>query len=205
MSRVAKIYDQISRDYALKRHRPDEKMKLGAKYLYPGMRILDLGCGPGRFYELMPAACQYIGLDFSRGLLAIARRDYPQASFVYGDMSDEKVWRKLGQFDAIFSFASFHHLLNQLVQIKTLKLCYQHLKDKGLLMIVVWNLLNDKKKRIIKPWKLSDGQKVIKTFYRSYYAFTPEELRNLTLKSGFQVKKIFFLNHQKELALIAQR
>ena len=37
------------------------------------LRVLDLGCGNGRFQELLPAAAEYLGVDFSRPLLDQAR------------------------------------------------------------------------------------------------------------------------------------
>jgi putative AdoMet-dependent methyltransferase len=205
MNKISDIYDQIASDYAHKRHQPSEKMKLAIPYLKSGMKILDLGCGPGQFYGLMPSGCQYVGLDFSKKLLAIAQSRYPQTQFIFGDMTNEKVWTKLGKFDQIFSLASFHHLMTQKQQEKVLKFCFQALKPKGLLMIVVWNLFSSSQKKVIKPWKLSDGQKVIKTVYRPYYAFTSEELKNLVQKAGFKVKKSFFVANHKEFGLVATR
>jgi len=218
--KLQKDYDLISADYALKRRYLDEKMRQMAKYLQPGTRVLDLGCGNGRFFALVPQGCQYLGLDFSKNLLAIAQHRYPRGRFVYGDMTDEKIWTKLGQSDQIFSFASFHHLMSRQKQLKTLKLCFKHLKKNGLLIIVVWNLWQLKYwllhlkqlsiHRLLIPYRLSDGHQVIKQINRLYYAFTPRELKKLAQKAGFEIKREFFIDGRtildaKEFGIIARK
>jgi ubiquinone/menaquinone biosynthesis C-methylase UbiE len=40
-----------------------------------GETILDLGCGPGDVFELMPHV-RYIGIDFSQGYVAAARKRF---------------------------------------------------------------------------------------------------------------------------------
>jgi len=78
---------------------------------------------------------------FPKSYCQFARKNYPDAEFVYGDMTNEKVWQKLGKFDAVFAFACFHHLITKRDQQKQLKFIYEHLKDNGALMIVVWNFV----------------------------------------------------------------
>ncbi|MGC4105110.1 MAG: class I SAM-dependent methyltransferase [Thermomicrobiales bacterium] len=47
---------------------------VGKGLLQPGMRVLDLGCGPGRFAELLHAAGGVVtGIDLSPGSIAYAR------------------------------------------------------------------------------------------------------------------------------------
>ena len=44
-----------------------------ARLIAPGQRIVDLGCGSGRFASLViPEAASYVGIDFSRELLLAA-------------------------------------------------------------------------------------------------------------------------------------
>jgi len=216
--KIQKDYDLIARDYANKRSRPGEKMQMAVPYLKKGMRILDLGCGPGKFLELMPNGVECIGLDFSQKLLLIARKNYPETEFVYGDMTNEKVWQKLGKFDAVFAFACFHHLITKRDQQKTTKFIYEHLKDNGALMIVVWNLWQERykkyrkknKKQLIIPWHLSDGKKIVKSINRKCYVFEPEELKKLIEEQGFKVDKEFFthgknLSDAKEFGVIAKK
>jgi ubiquinone/menaquinone biosynthesis C-methylase UbiE len=45
-------------------------------------RVLDLGCGSGRWAEVIaPAVSAYLGIDFSSGLLEVARARAPEAVF----------------------------------------------------------------------------------------------------------------------------
>ena len=47
----------------------------------PGELILDGGCGTGRHLgSLLRARSNPVGVDFSRGMLEIARRNYPEVS-----------------------------------------------------------------------------------------------------------------------------
>jgi SAM-dependent methyltransferase len=55
--------------------------------LAPGMRVLDVGCGPGRHaLALARRGIEVVGVDISERFLAVARRDAPPlASFVRHD------------------------------------------------------------------------------------------------------------------------
>lgn len=67
----------------------------------PGMRVLDIGCGFGRFYpEFEKAGVVYVGVDSSKEMLKIACQRFSQGTFILDD------WNKkdptLGQFDLVF-------------------------------------------------------------------------------------------------------
>jgi SAM-dependent methyltransferase len=55
--------------------------------LAPGMRVLDVGCGPGRHaHELARRGIEVVGLDVSERFVALATTDAPPgATFVRGD------------------------------------------------------------------------------------------------------------------------
>lgn len=67
-------------------------------------RILDLGCGAGALAEpVLAANAQYVGVDLSRRLLAVARRHHgARAQFVWGDVTRLPAIPSLrgGSFDA---------------------------------------------------------------------------------------------------------
>lgn len=64
---------------------------------YEGCRVLDLGCGAGRFASLLgDRAGAYLGVDASAEMIAAARDRNPQHSFMEGDINhfsaDEQAW-----------------------------------------------------------------------------------------------------------------
>ena len=74
----------------------------------PGVRVLDVGCGSGRFAQMMVArGCEATGFDASEALLAIARRRTPTAQFHQGDM--ESLPFPDEHFDVVTGLNSFQY------------------------------------------------------------------------------------------------
>jgi len=72
----------------------------------PGERILDVGCGTGQLTaEIAQSGAQVIGLDSSADMLADARRNFPELTFVSGNASGFDFPEP---FDAVFSNAVLH-------------------------------------------------------------------------------------------------
>jgi SAM-dependent methyltransferase len=74
-----------------------------------GERVLDAGCGTGAHLQsLWRARSRPVGLDFSRGMLRVARRAAPRADLVQADLNREFPVRR-GAFDALlFALVSEH-------------------------------------------------------------------------------------------------
>lgn len=67
----------------------------------PGQRVLDLGCGDGRLIASLDPR-EGVGVDFSAAMVAEARLQHPQLTFVEGDIEDAEVIDDLeGPFDFI--------------------------------------------------------------------------------------------------------
>lgn len=67
----------------------------------PGARILELGCGSGHLLAALQPSVG-VGVDFSEGMIAQARADYPHLEFHVGDIEDESLLCSLrGPFDFI--------------------------------------------------------------------------------------------------------
>jgi trans-aconitate 2-methyltransferase len=78
----------------------------------PGERILDLGCGTGRLTTELAAshpAAHFIGADVSHAMLAEAQRGGAGIAFL---RADGAALPFVGAFNAIFSAATFHWILD---------------------------------------------------------------------------------------------
>lgn len=75
----------------------------------PGERILDVGCGTGHLTaQIAQAGAQVVGIDHSADMIAEARRRYPELTF---EIADARALAYAGCFDAIFSNAALHWIL----------------------------------------------------------------------------------------------
>ena len=72
------------------------------KFLIPaGARVLELGCGTGDLLAAL-APSFGVGVDFSDGMIAQARKAHPDLTFFVGDVEDAAFVRSLpGPFDVI--------------------------------------------------------------------------------------------------------
>ena len=72
----------------------------------PGERILDVGCGTGQLTaDIARSGAQVTGLDNSADMLADARKNYPELTFVVADAAGFDFPEP---FDAVFSNAALH-------------------------------------------------------------------------------------------------
>lgn len=210
-----KTYEQIADHFDQTRQWiPPEHEKLKG-YIQPGDKILDLGCGNGRFYETVNKVknTAYTGVDASQKLIKIARKNYPQAKFQKENGLNLPFAEK--SFNKVFTIATFHHVPGQKLRHKFLKEARRVLKEDGLLLVTVWNLWQKKYlplvfnftikkvlgktkldfKDILKPW--GEGEQK-----RYYHAFTRGELRKNLKKNGFNPTKIKYLKRNNKNANI---
>jgi SAM-dependent methyltransferase len=72
------------------------------KFLIPeGARVLELGCGTGDLLAALRPSFG-VGVDFSEGMIAQARKHHPHLTFLVGDIEDGALLKTLpGPFDAM--------------------------------------------------------------------------------------------------------
>ncbi len=76
--RLAPRYDRMNRIISLGLDRRWRKRTVAALALPAGSRVVDLACGTGDLCrDLAAAGCEPIGVDFSAGMLSVARTDAP--------------------------------------------------------------------------------------------------------------------------------
>jgi SAM-dependent methyltransferase len=65
----------------------DQRITPALLDIVPGERVLDAGCGTGRYIpRLLAAGATVSGMDFSTGMLAVARERFPAVELVPGDL-----------------------------------------------------------------------------------------------------------------------
>lgn len=101
------------------------------------MVFLDFGCGPGRIaWKVAPCVKEYVGVDVSAGLLAIARernKDIPNTTFVQNDGQSLKVFED-AKFDYVYERLVLIHVFKELLLGYLTEFC-RVLKPNGILVI----------------------------------------------------------------------
>lgn len=71
------------------------------RYIYPHIKLLDVGCGYGALYGCLPSWHQvkYTGIDVSEEFIDIARKSYPEVRFIMGDVRKTEFHDK--EFDLV--------------------------------------------------------------------------------------------------------
>jgi SAM-dependent methyltransferase len=88
----------------------DRRITLPALAAQPGEVVLDAGCGTGWYLRHLDAArSRALGLDFSRGMLRVARRSAPRSAVAQADLNRAFPVRA-SAFDAVVSALISEHL-----------------------------------------------------------------------------------------------
>ena len=101
------------------------------EYAHPqaGMRVLDIGCGPGYVLEYLPRVA-YHGFDTSEDYIAYARRKYGERGKFYCQRFDAAMAKELGPFDLVLMAGLLHHL-NDAEVVDVLDVSKQSLAKNG--------------------------------------------------------------------------
>lgn len=223
---VKKAYSAIAGEFNQTRKVQWSEFQDFLPFIKKGSKVLDLGCGNGRFYELLKAKhVDYLGVDNNSQLLERARENFSDASFQLGDMTDLKI--SDNTFDVIVSIAAFHHLPGRRLRHDAVAEMHRVLKKEGVLIMTVWNLFQWKYfMNLLKSifsfliyfglryaWNdlwIKWGNHSIK---RYYHAFLPYEFLHYFKNKNWQIKEFYFvkkgarvkLRHAFNLCLIAYK
>lgn len=206
--RVISAYDSIAEEFDQTRRAQWPECEEFLKYVKEGAKVLDLGCGNGRMYELLKLkTTDYLGIDNSLGLIKRACQNFPEARFEQGDMV--KLDLPDRSFDVIFSIASFHHIPSRKLRKRAIGEMHRTLKSNGILILTVWNLFQWKYlvnfvKSIISfavhfglkyAWNdlwVNWGNTNVK---RYYHAFLPSELVRYFSRKNWRAEEFYFTQH----------
>ena len=182
------------------------------KFLFEGLnkgeKVLDLGCGNGRWYELFrDKEVDYFGVDNSENLIEIARQNFSGAKFFVGDALNLTFPDSF--FDKAYLIALLHHIPSEYFRIRLLQEVKRVLKKEGILILTCWKIhrvvefflilkytflrIIGKSKLDFKDIFLPWGKKTL----RYYHCFSKRELENLVKKSGFEILKSGIAQNKK--------
>jgi SAM-dependent methyltransferase len=202
LNKTREDYNLIADEFSRTRQNiwPEIKFLLD-KYLFSGEKVLDLGCGNGRYFEyLKEKNVDYFGVDNSDKLIELAKNRYPGVNFQIADAFNLPFSDNF--FDKIVSIAVLHHIPSEELRIKFLKELKRVLKPGGILILTVWNFheLDEFilifKSVILKLTGLSrlDWGDFLepwgKKTKRYYHYFLKRELITLFKKAEFKIKEI---------------
>jgi len=196
------VYNNFASEFSQTRQYLWDDLKPLAKYTRDGDKVLDLGCGNGRLYQLFAnKSIHYVGLDISEELIKKAQEKFPGVEFAVGDMCELPF--PDDSYNIIYCVAAFHHLANAEERLKSLSEMRRILKSGGKVVMTNWNLLGEwgneqvekgKYKRWEKdfsvPFVNSEGKVLGERFY---HAFDLDELESLFGEAKFKVEENYYI------------
>lgn len=201
-------YNLIAEEFSRTREKTwEEILFLFDDYLVPGDKVLDSGCGNGRYYPLFKEKqVEYIGIDSSKRLVELTKERYPEADFRVEDAL--KLSFPDNYFDAVYNIAVFHHIPSKELRLQFLNEAKRVLKPGGLLILTVWQFHQIKElfllvkytllkligkskldwKDLFEPW----GKKA----QRYYHWFSKKELGKSIKEAGFEIEKLGIIKNK---------
>ena len=220
-------YDEMSEKFSGTRKYFWGDFSFVADYAKDGDKILDLGCGNGRLTEILKEKnIEYFGVDVSRELIEIAKKNYEKESISFSKISDSSSLSFPNDFfNTIFSIAVFHHFPKNYA-MKVARELFRVTKPGGVVVISAWNLWQKRfwknifgidvifkkflrigeyrglgLKDIFISFKNNNKQNI---FYRYHYAYTQKELENILIRVGFEIEKSLILNN-KNIVIVGRK
>ncbi len=142
MELVRDDYDKQAHTFARSRDRMWSELRFLFDYSRKGDKVLDLGCGNGRFSQYLRES-EYTGVDFSKNLIEEAEERFPSKLFKVGSALQIPFEEKT--FDKVYSIAMIHQVPGKDNRIKALQDIKRVLKINGFAFLTVWNIKkNDK-------------------------------------------------------------
>lgn len=197
-------YEKIAADFSRTRGTFWPELLFVRDLIPEGSRLLDIGCGNGRFLGSFEGkALDYAGIDFSEGLIGVAReryREHTQAEFVVGDalalpFPDHS-------FDDAVSFAVLHHIPSRAYRVQFLREAARVVKPGGFIILTAWNVWHSRPgvvlefalKKLLGRTHTDFGDAILdfakEKNARYVHALTMNEIRSLTKEVGLEIERL---------------
>lgn len=200
LAKTVEDYSAIAEDWHQSRQYFWQDQMFLVDYIKDGDKVLDAGCGNGRFLStLVNKKVEYIGLDNCLPLLAKAQASHPRSKFIEGDILDLPF--ENNKFDVVVCIAVLHHIPSKKLRQQAIAELKRVLKPDGLLIATVWDVYSDRyfklilKYSFLKVFGLSqlDFKDVLMPFgkkvNRYLHAFTLREFKKLLESSRMKIEK----------------
>lgn len=123
-------------------------------YVSPSARVLDVGCGNGRFARFLMervGPIDYTGVDFSEPLLE-ATVGLP-GLFLRRDLTRPACLSGLGEFQIIVCLSTLQHIPGQANRKRLLREMSECLSTGGHILMCNWQFLDSpRQRRKVRPW-----------------------------------------------------
>lgn len=221
LKKTKQDYSLIAKDFSRTRSSPWPELRfLFDDYLKVGDRVLDLGCGNGRYFPFFEEKkTDYYGADASKQLIDIANKKWPQGRFFLEEALDLSFPNNF--FDKVYSIAVLHQIPSKEFRNQFVNEVKRVLKKKGLFIVSVWKFhRNEEMSSLLKytlfkaigKSKLDWGDVFIswgdKT-ERYYHCFSEKKLEGLVRENGFKIVKSGVISDMKKnrenIYLVAER
>jgi len=172
-------YNRIAEKWATEHNTPEKWQKEYDTFsrLFPKGKILDVGCGGARDYAFFQKGdYDYMGVDYSEGLLQEGRKQFPEAKFVEGDILDLPFGEN--EFDGFWAIASLLHIPKRKIR-KALREIRRVVKRNGIGFIV---FKKGKGERVVRDEDDPEDE-------RFFAYWQKEEFQEVLEKSGFELLK----------------
>ncbi|NMB91670.1 class I SAM-dependent methyltransferase [candidate division WWE3 bacterium] len=167
------FYQSISEEFSRSRQKPWKGWDRAVEKAFEALgsndkkiKVLDLGCGNGRFYDFINNKnmnIEYVGIDTNNDFIKRRANKTKNASFVKGDVIQDLNNIK-EKYNIIAAFGLTHHIPSQSLRFTWFNKLSNLLDKKGVLILTFWRF-KDKPGDYFLRWK---ERKDIKRYCHQY-------------------------------------